>query len=166
MLVPCSLQWLKAIFITLSFTQNKIYLSFIEQTFHLVVGCMRKCRFISLIVISQKCMRSHAMRWVKHELNLISHKFQLDSSQVDFSLSTHVHHTHTHTLHTAVCSRSLILKYTSDYRMRRYHEKCAINFTTMRCLDGANNAFNNLQIKCELTPIDSGSIKGEESSHY
>lgn len=42
------------------------------------------------------CMRSHAKRWVKHELNLILHKFQLDSSQVDFSLSTHVHHTPTH----------------------------------------------------------------------
>lgn len=52
-----------------------------------------KCRFISLIVISQKCThgctRSHAKRRIEHELNLILHKFQLDSSQVDFSLSTH-----------------------------------------------------------------------------
>lgn len=97
-----------------------------------------KCRFISLIVISQKCThgctRSHAKRRIEHELHLILHKFQLDSSQVDFSLSTH-----THSLQIAV---ELILKYTSDYRKRErergkvYHEKCAINLTTMCYLDG------------------------------
>ena len=34
-------------------------------------------------------LRSQAKRRIKHELNLILHKFQLDSSLVDFSLSTH-----------------------------------------------------------------------------